>query len=100
MGDAQKQLEDLRDDQAVLTEIASKQPFQLYLSGLVTEVGEPEEVVKFLLFEKLNLRIPIHNVVKSGTTITFEVSSFEQKLDILKRAKENLKNSPNILISA
>ncbi|KRT85795.1 hypothetical protein AMK59_2927 [Oryctes borbonicus] len=88
LADTQKELEGVKNNQEAILEMASVQPYHLRLSGLVTELGRPKEIVESVLLEKLDSNVKIKNATKVGTTITFELFTFEQKLDIFKRAKK------------
>lgn len=99
LGETQQELKNAKEDLELLKEIASEQPQYLRLRGNPTHVGEPKELVRYVLFEKLNTNLKIKDAWRYGTVITFELFSLEHKLDVLKRAKKYFYNSDNISIS-
>lgn len=68
---------------------------KLILGGTISQADAPYPLVQSVLKEKLGImqRILISAVRNSDGTITFELATFNDKLNVLLQAKEKLKHS-------
>lgn len=97
----QSEVNSLRKTNQQLTTILERYPDgrKLTMSGRIPPNDGAVATVKFVLREKLSLNSDILSATKnSDGSITFELATLEEKLEVLDAAKEKLKNS-RIIIS-
>lgn len=86
----------LRKTNQQLINVLQKYPDSktLTLSGRIPPDGEASVTAKFIIQEKLELNPDIVSAVRNNDgSITIEVSTLSEKLEILEEAKEKLKNT-------
>ncbi|KAF5292535.1 hypothetical protein FQR65_LT01681 [Abscondita terminalis] len=92
--DLQTQNNELTSKNLLLKELLKKTPNsrQLTLSGRIPPDGSPTNTVAFILSEKLNIKLLITSAERNvDGSITFDVPSLDDKLQILNVAKEELR---------
>nr|APP89511.1 betaGRP [Anatolica polita borealis] len=97
----QYEIDSLKDTNIILRDLVGEHPATtLTLHGPLPEDGMLNLLVQDVLRHKLGLRLGIRNVVRTGDgVVKFETATLDDKITVLKAAKQQLKYSKYSIVS-